>query len=64
MNTHYMVHINAPVTEEDRAMDERMVLMVRNAIERAKMKGAPVALYDTEQNRPYLLYPNGERKYS
>lgn len=58
------VFINPPISKEDQAMDRRMVLIVRNAIERAQIKGAPVALYDAERKCPYLLYPNGAKVYS
>ena len=35
----------------------------------SKMKGAldrgiPIALYDDQINRPYMLYPDGQRSYS
>ena len=64
MDSGHIVYKNAPVSDSDRELDNRMVLLVQNAIERAKIKGAPVALFDKEQNRPYLLYPNGEKRYS
>ena len=58
------IAVNPPVSIEDQEMTERMVRMVNNSIERTKIKGAPVALYDTELHKAYLLYPNGERKYA
>ena len=45
-------------------MNERMVQIVRNAVERARIKGAPVALYDPVRKQAYLVYPNGEKRYA
>ena len=64
METLFAVQRNVPLSEEDRILDERMTRIVKNAIERAQIKGAPVALFDENRNQPYLLYPNGGKRYN
>ena len=44
-------------------MERRMREAVNAEISAAKSSGAPVALYDDLQNRPYLEYPDGRRVY-
>ena len=56
-------HWNEPLSEEEQALDDRMRRMVQNAIERNRIKGAPIACYDKESKASYLLFANGERQY-
>lgn len=58
------VQKNVQISAEEQAMNDRMVQIVRNAVERAKIKGAPVALYDPIKKQAYLVYPNGEKRYA
>jgi DNA-damage-inducible protein J len=37
---------------------------VREAIEKQKSEGLPVALFDSSLNRPYLEYPDGAKEYA
>lgn len=47
--------------------DEELTIRFKEAIridnEIRKIKGAPVAKYDKETKRAYLLYPDGRREY-
>lgn len=52
------------LTASDREMDRRATEAVKAAIHRAKVCNKPIAGYDSESNRAYLEYPNGERKYA
>lgn len=44
-------------------MDRRISQVVFVAYQQAKMKGIPVARYDSEKKATYLLYPDGHREY-
>ncbi|MDR3239457.1 MAG: type II toxin-antitoxin system RelB/DinJ family antitoxin [Clostridiales bacterium] len=44
-------------------LDVRMRGVVKAKLNIAAESGAPIALYDDEQNRPYLEYPDGRRVY-
>ncbi|MDR1541248.1 MAG: type II toxin-antitoxin system RelB/DinJ family antitoxin [Clostridiales bacterium] len=44
---------------QDALMRSAVKLKLNNAFE----AGAPIALFDDEQNRPYLEYPDGRRVY-
>lgn len=48
----------------DDEMTHRFQEAVRLANERKRIKGLPVQKYDNDLKRPYLEYPNGERKYA
>lgn len=47
--------------------DDKLTLIFRKAVIIEKIrkltKGLPVAMYDVESKRPYLLYPDGRKKY-
>jgi DNA-damage-inducible protein J len=45
------------------AREKRMREAVKTEIAKAKDSGAPVALFDDEQNLPYLEYPDGRKLY-
>ncbi len=49
---------------EDAALTERMIEIVRLNTQKAHVKGAPIAKYDRERKQPYLLYPDGSRSYT
>lgn len=52
------------LTASDQEMDRRATEAVKAAIHRAKVCNKPIAGYDSESQRAYLEYPNGERKYA
>jgi len=47
----------------DDPLDARMKGAVQEKTASAAANGAPIALYDNEQNRPYLEYADGRRVY-
>ena len=49
------------VTEEEENF--RFAEAVRLAKEKSKIMGKPTCEYDREKKAPYLLYPDGSRKY-
>ena len=49
--------------DEDAEMDRRISQVAFVAYQQAKMKGIPVARYDSEKKATYLLYPDGHREY-
>lgn len=49
--------------DEDAEMDRRISQVAFVAYQQAKMKGLPVARYDSEKKATYLLYPDGHREY-
>jgi len=48
----------------DEEMTRRFQEAVRLANERKRIKGLPIQKYDIDLKKPYLEYPNGERKYA
>jgi DNA-damage-inducible protein J len=44
-------------------LDVLMRSAVESKLNNAFENGAPIALFDDEQNRPYLEYPDGRRVY-
>ena len=44
-------------------LDAQMRGAVKASINKAAEAGAPIALFDDAQNRPYLEYPDGRRVY-
>lgn len=55
---------DAYLTESDREMDRRAVEAVKAAIHRAEICKKPIAKYDEDAKRAYLLYPDGRKKYA
>lgn len=47
----------------DEEMTYRFHEAVRLANEHKKIKGLPIQKYDIDLKKPYLEYPNGDRKY-
>lgn len=47
----------------DDPIEQRMREAVKTKIFEVQSSGAPVALYDDLQNRPFLEYPDGRRVY-
>ena len=44
-------------------IERRMQEAVNAKVSAVKSSGSPVALYDDQQNRPFLEYPDGRRVY-
>ena len=49
------------ITDED--LTVRFITAVRLADEEKRVKGTPLARYDSKTKRAYLLYPDGSREY-
>lgn len=49
------------ISEEEQ--DFRFAEAVRMAKEKSRIMGKPTCEYDKEKKAPYLLYPDGSRKY-
>jgi antitoxin component of RelBE/YafQ-DinJ toxin-antitoxin module len=47
----------------DDPLDVQMRKAVNASVGNAIRSNAPIALFDDEQNRPYLEYPDGKRSY-
>lgn len=66
MKSHYPNSISEEI-ENYKNNDNRMTLLFRAGVVLADiskyLKGIPVARYDTENKKPYLLYPDGRREY-
>ncbi|GHU37248.1 hypothetical protein FACS1894105_09000 [Clostridia bacterium] len=48
------------------SLDPQDMLMqkaIKAQLSKSLKNGVPIALYDAEQNRPYLEYPDGRRVY-
>ncbi len=54
---------NRSRSENDKEMDARAISAVHEAINRAKVTNKPIARFDSDENKPYLEYPNGKRVY-
>lgn len=54
---------NGHVVMTDERMDEAFKYATEQAIVVAQMKGLPVAKWDDDLGKPYLLYPDGRREY-
>lgn len=52
------------LSENDIEMDARAVEAVRAAIKKAEICKKPIAKYDTELEKAYLLYPDGSKEYA
>jgi hypothetical protein len=48
----------------DEQLTERFSEAIKEEDERKIIKGAPVAKYDIETGRAYLLYPDGKKVYA
>ncbi len=59
-----LIQENVTLSAAEQELDDRMVRMVHNAVERSKIKGAPVARYDPIRKAAYLEYPDGKKRYS
>lgn len=51
------------ISKSDAEMDARAVQAVKSAIERAEFCKKPIAVYDREEKKAYIQYPDGRRKY-
>lgn len=51
------------ISESDAEMDARAVQAVKAAIEKAEFCKKPIALYDQEEKKAYIQYPDGRREY-
>ena len=47
----------------DDEMTERFKESIRIDNEIRRIKGLPIAKFDTEKNKPYLEYPDGRKEY-
>ena len=52
------------LTDSDREMDKRASKAVNNAIQAAEKQNKPVAKYDPELKKAYLLDSNGIKQYA
>lgn len=52
---------NGVISEQDAEMDRRAREAVAIAKRQAKVCKKPIAMYDKESKKPYLLNPSGER---
>ena len=48
----------------DEELTERFKEAIRIDNEERRIKGEPIAKYDTEEGRAYLEYPDGRRQYA
>ena len=48
----------------DEELTERFKEAIRIDNEERRIKGEPIAKYDTEKGRAYLQYPDGRRQYA
>lgn len=55
---------NGHIVMTDERMDEAFKYATEQAIVRAQLKGEPVAKWDNELQKAYLLYPDGRREYT
>jgi DNA-damage-inducible protein J len=58
----FALTLDAPSTKV-RAAERAARHAVQGQIDRSESLGAPVALYDAGERRPYLAYPDGRREY-
>jgi len=52
---------NGIISEQDAEMDKRAREAVAIAKRQARVCNKPIAMYDRENKRPYMLDPSGER---
>ena len=53
---------NLYISEEDKDMDRRVGAAVKAAINKAKVKNAPVADYDPVEKKSYLEFADGRKE--
>lgn len=51
------------ISETDKEMDVRAVAAVKYAIKRANICKKPIAKYDAEEKKAYIITANGEKTY-
>ncbi|MCC8015552.1 MAG: hypothetical protein LIO87_10215 [Eubacterium sp.] len=52
------------LSDSDREMEARARQAVKAAIEKAKFCKKPIARYDLAARKPYIEYPDGEKRYA
>ena len=56
--------INPSIGEEDSVELHKIKKGVRLQVQMAKLKGNPIARFDSKTKRPYLEFADGSRQYS
>ncbi len=51
------------ISENDKEMDARAVAAVKFAIKRARICKKPIAKYDAEMKKAYIITENGKKTY-
>ena len=59
-----MIELDSSCGISDVELTERFKEAIRIENEIKKIKGAPIAGYDTEKKLAFLEYPDGRRKYA
>ena len=50
------------ITDNDREMDRRAKAAVKNAIEKAKICGKPITVYDKKSGQVAIIYADGSKE--